>query len=85
MNPFVDVVKLAAFEAELKALINKHSIENGSNTPDWILASYLCSCLLNFNHSMFAREHYYGRIAPPVPPEECPQDNSDPSPPKPPQ
>ena len=30
---------------ELTVLLNKHSIENGSNTPDFILAEYLINCL----------------------------------------
>jgi len=37
------------FEKELSAVINKYSRENGSNTPDYLLASYLNSCLLNFD------------------------------------
>lgn len=36
----------ADFEAELAELINKHSMEANSNTPDFILARYLCNCLL---------------------------------------
>ena len=37
------------FEKELEQLINKYSIENESNTPDFILASYLRDCLNAFN------------------------------------
>jgi hypothetical protein len=37
------------FKTELADLINKHSKENGSNTPDFILAEYLNSCLINFD------------------------------------
>ena len=33
------------FKKELTELINKHSLENESNTPDWILAQYLDRCL----------------------------------------
>lgn len=49
------------FEKELEALINKYSMENGSNTPDWILAQYLISCLLAFNTTIQQRETWYGR------------------------
>ena len=37
------------FEKELTVLINKHSMENGSDIPDYILAHYLCECLTNIN------------------------------------
>ena len=33
------------FRQELESLINRHSMENASNTPDWILADYLAACL----------------------------------------
>ena len=33
------------FRYELKHLINCHSMENGSNTPDLILAKYLDECV----------------------------------------
>lgn len=36
-------------ERELSALLNKHSAENESNTPDFILARYLMTCLNAFN------------------------------------
>ena len=36
------------FEKELTSLINKHSIENVSNTPDFVLAQYICLCLTTF-------------------------------------
>ncbi len=49
------------FEKELKGLINKHSMENGSDTPDFILAKYLRSCLLAFNGATRRRERWYGR------------------------
>ena len=49
------------FQTELEQLINRHSMENGSNTPDFILAQYLRCCLENFNHTIVAREKWYGR------------------------
>ena len=33
------------FKKELAALINKYSLENGSDTPDYILADYFLDCL----------------------------------------
>lgn len=49
------------FETELQHLINRHSKENGSNTPDFILAKYLDVCLANFNSAVAERERWYGR------------------------
>lgn len=49
------------FTEELEALINKYSMENGSDTPDFILAGFLTDVLFAFNNTMFAREHWYGR------------------------
>lgn len=37
------------FKEELEHLINKHSMKNGSNTPDFILANYMTECLAAFN------------------------------------
>ena len=34
------------FKKELAQLINKHSMENGSNTPDFILAEFLVHSLI---------------------------------------
>jgi hypothetical protein len=49
------------FQKELEHLINKCSMENGSGTPDFILAEYLIGCLKNFNYIMQRRETWYGR------------------------
>jgi hypothetical protein len=43
------------FQKELTKLINKYSLENKSNTPDFILASYLVGCLRNFEISVQKR------------------------------
>jgi hypothetical protein len=45
-----------AFRTELAAAINRHSKENGSDTPDYILAEYLEHCLYVFDHAVHARE-----------------------------
>ena len=36
------------FEKKLVKLINEESLENGSNTPDFLLARYLVNCLRNY-------------------------------------
>ena len=43
------------FEKELEQLINKHSMENESDTPDLILAGYLMMCLDAFNLAVRTR------------------------------
>ena len=47
--------KQKAFGDDLRALINKYSLENDSNTPDIVLACYLLSCLQAFNQSVNSR------------------------------
>ena len=49
------------FEKELEELINKHSKENASNTPDWVLGQYLAGCLAVFNLATQHREAFWGR------------------------
>ena len=49
----------SSFEKELTELINKHSLENGSNTPDFILAKYLNDCLTTFNKATKERDKWY--------------------------
>ena len=51
-----------SFLRELQNLINKHSIEGGSDTPDFILAEYLKQCLDAFDMCVRRREEWYGRV-----------------------
>lgn len=53
---------MADFQDELISLINKHSLENGSDTPDFILATYINDCLKSFNAAVQNREVWYGRL-----------------------
>ena len=50
------------FKDELRDLINKHSMENGSDTPDWLLAKYLCLCLDAFDETIRIRTEWYDSI-----------------------
>lgn len=43
------------FHEELRSLINRHSRENQSDTPDYILASFMESCLYAFENAMSQR------------------------------
>jgi len=49
------------FRKELENLVNKYSRENGSDTPDFILARYLENALNNFDAAVREREEWYGR------------------------
>lgn len=49
------------FRLDLEILINNYSKENGSDTPDFILAEYLTDCLSTFDKTMQKREEWYGR------------------------
>ena len=44
------------FRKELEKLINQHSKENGSDTPDFVLAEYLNDCLSAYNKAVSKRE-----------------------------
>lgn len=50
-----------ALKKELEILLNKHSAENNSGTPDFILANYLLNCLVAYDVAVEAREKWYGR------------------------
>jgi hypothetical protein len=46
---------------ELRELINRRSIESRSNTPDFILAEYMLTCLRAFEKASKDRELWYGK------------------------
>jgi hypothetical protein len=46
---------------DIATIINRHSRENASNTPDFILAEYLERCLITFEMASNAREKWYGK------------------------
>lgn len=50
-----------SFRDDLTALLNSRCCENGSDTPDFILAEYLFNCLDAFDAATVARERWYGR------------------------
>ena len=49
------------FEVRLRQLINECSVENESDTPDYILAHFLVGCLAAFESAVKSREAWYGR------------------------
>ena len=52
---------MSKFKKELRKLINSNSKENESNTPDFILATYLNDCLKVFDKAIITREAFYNR------------------------
>lgn len=46
---------------ELTSLLNRHSAENLSSTPDFILAKYLHQCLANWDECVQQRDAWLGR------------------------
>jgi len=50
--------KTTPFMNELQELINKHSMENGSHTPDFIIAHFLQNALLDYNQAVRARDKW---------------------------
>ena len=49
------------FKTDLEHLINSYSLENNSDTPDFLLAEYLMDCLVAFDKVVVERENWYGR------------------------
>jgi len=47
------------FRKNLEQLINRTCRENASNTPDFILARYLITCLKAFEKGTKARDNWY--------------------------
>ncbi|AIY16156.1 hypothetical protein GUY44_12040 [Pimelobacter simplex] len=46
--------------SEIKHALNRASAENGSDTPDHVLADYLLACLAAFDAATLARSTWYG-------------------------
>ncbi len=56
-----EMIKRITFRRQLEQLINKHSMENGSDSPDFILAEYLTDCLKAFDSATTQRDKWYNR------------------------
>jgi hypothetical protein len=50
---------MASFRKELTELINKHSVENLTNTPDYILAEFMYFCLIAFETGIRSRDDFF--------------------------
>lgn len=54
------------FHEELCELINKYSLETGSDTPDYIISNYLIHCLDAFDDATLKRDAHFGKFLSPV-------------------
>lgn len=48
------------FREELRSLLNRHCMENASNTPDYVLADYLIGCLKAYDDALRDRDRFFG-------------------------
>lgn len=48
-------------EEELGMILNRHSAENRSGTPDFVLAQYLLNCLHAYDQAVVDRESWRSR------------------------
>jgi hypothetical protein len=55
----IEITKREAFARELKKLINKYSLENDSDTPDFILTEHLIQTLELFHQTSNMRRGWY--------------------------
>lgn len=51
---------MKGFQKELEELINRHSLENDSNTPDFVLAAFMQRCLDAYTMATNRRDKWYG-------------------------
>ncbi len=51
---------MSSLREQIEHAINRASAENGSNTPDYILANYLTDCLDTFGKAVMRRSEFYG-------------------------
>lgn len=63
--------KYEELKKEIASVINRHSLENGSNTPDFMLADYMLGCLTVYENTLRSREEWFGRKRMRTPEEEA--------------
>lgn len=61
MSLFTGTCEVKTLRQDLGDVINRHSAESKSATPDSILAGYLLDCLEAWDRAVQAREKWYGR------------------------
>lgn len=58
MPPHEEDIKYEAFVKELSEVINRHSRENLSDTPDFILADFIAGCLNVYENTVKAKKEW---------------------------
>lgn len=58
---YIEVKRLNDFKRDMTDLINRYSMEAGSNTPDFILAEHVVHSIREFNATTRLRDAWYGR------------------------
>ena len=53
---------MTTLKEELTTILNKHSTENGSDTPDFVLAMFLLACLTAFDDATNLRREWYAPL-----------------------
>jgi hypothetical protein len=68
--------KPSLFQQELADLINRHSREGMSNTPDFLLAEFLENALMAFELTVLKRDRWYlnGQV---LEPAQTPRDRAE--------
>jgi hypothetical protein len=61
LSDAAETLDVPTLSTELAAVLNRYCAENVSDTPDFILASYLLECLECFDRAVRQREAWYGR------------------------
>jgi len=56
-----NVVETGTLLHDITAVLNKHSRENTSNTPDFILAEVMIGALMDFERASNLRENWYDK------------------------
>lgn len=51
---------IITFEQELEQLINRYSLENECDTPDYILAEYMKQCFVAYVNAVQLRDKWFG-------------------------
>ena len=64
---------MSNFRQELEQLLGRYSKENGSDTPDFILANFLANVLMELDGAVNARARWYAKASPAPQPERPPE------------
>lgn len=51
---------MSNFKGELESLLNRYNLENGSNTPDFVLSKFVCLAIKAFDEAVIARDYWFG-------------------------